>query len=130
MKTRKMNVCGKRKTFLCYKDVWVHPVISWYAGCLGSPVALLLYTKSGNGLEYYGDVTVNLPDSERTRRDVSSSIPTIWAKIFWIGSKSTDSESAPVIRHHPASAHTRSSTSTAERSSGSIAKSPTNVNFK
>lgn len=67
MKTRKMNVGGKRKTFLCYKDVWVHPVISWYEGCLGSPVALLLYTKSGNGLEYYGDVTVNLPDSERTR---------------------------------------------------------------
>lgn len=67
METKKINVCGKRKTFLRYKDVWVHPMISWYEGRIGSPVAVLLFTKSRNGLEYYGDVTVNLPDCKRSR---------------------------------------------------------------
>lgn len=66
METKQVNIDGTDITLLKYNDVWVFPFITEYTGGLGSPVAILLYEYMEERLAYYCDITVNLPDCQRS----------------------------------------------------------------
>lgn len=65
MKTKKFEVNGATYTFLRYKDEWVFPVFDIYESGLGSPIAMSLYSIENRVVDYYADITVNLPECKR-----------------------------------------------------------------
>lgn len=66
MKTKKIKFNGQELTLLRYEEYWVFPVFRIYSDGLGNPIAMQLYCLEDNSLEFYGDVTVNLPDCQRS----------------------------------------------------------------
>lgn len=66
METKKIKFNGQELTLLQYQKYWVFPFFGIYSNGLGSPVAMQLYYLKDNSLEFYGDVTVNLPDCQRS----------------------------------------------------------------
>lgn len=65
MKMKQVKIKGKQVALISYKNIWVFPLITVYQHGLGSPIAILLYTYKKGELEYYCDVTVNLPECSR-----------------------------------------------------------------
>ncbi len=66
MKTKKITIEGREHNLLRYKDEWVSPYISTYSDERGSPIYLGLLCLCDGDLEHYTDVTVNLPDCNRS----------------------------------------------------------------
>lgn len=64
MKTKTIE--GHEYKLLRYNGMWVFPIVSTYEYGMGSPIAIMLYVLENEHLEYYGDVTVNLPECNRS----------------------------------------------------------------
>lgn len=65
METKLVTIENKELIFFRYKAEWVFPFVTTYKGGLGTPIAILLYSLEDNELEYYADITVNLPKHPR-----------------------------------------------------------------
>ena len=57
---------GREYKLLRYNGMWVFPIISTYEYGMGSPIAMLLDVLEKDHLVYYGDITVNLPECNRS----------------------------------------------------------------
>jgi hypothetical protein len=66
MEAKEIEINGAIYTFLRYKDEWVFPVFDVYENGLGSPIAMFLYSIENGIVDYYADITVNLPECERS----------------------------------------------------------------
>lgn len=66
METKKIKLNGRELTLFKYENYWIFPVFGIYPCGLGSPVAMQFYYLKGESLDFYGDVTVNLPDCQRS----------------------------------------------------------------
>lgn len=66
METKEFEINGAEYTFLRYKNEWVFPVFDIYESGLGSPIAMSLYSIENGVVDCYADITVNLPECERS----------------------------------------------------------------
>ncbi len=66
METKEVQINDVKYIFLRYKDEWVFPVFDIYESGLGSPIAMFLYSIEDGVVDYYADITVNLPECKRS----------------------------------------------------------------
>ncbi len=66
MEIKEFKLGDKSYPFIRFKKQWVLPLFQTYSHGLGSPIAMFLYTLDDGSLEYYGDITVNLPECKRS----------------------------------------------------------------
>lgn len=66
METKTITLHGKVFKLIRYKNNWVFPIIDTYEYGLGSPIAIMLYSYKNHEFDYYADITVNLPDCQRS----------------------------------------------------------------
>lgn len=66
METKEFEINGVKYPFIRYKNKWVFPVFETYENGLGSPIAMSLYSIENGDVDYYADITVNLPQCERS----------------------------------------------------------------
>lgn len=62
METKTVEVNGHELPLINYRGVWVFPFLGTYISGMGNPIAMQLYTIEDDSLEFYADITVNIPE--------------------------------------------------------------------